>query len=95
MVLVNGARPAADKRYVSTAADMPSPEAAGRDPTARRLILFVSFLVLCMAALIVRYATFMIVDGHPSGDPVVRLPEVERGPILDPQRTRAGGHHRA
>ena len=25
----------------------------------------------------------MIVDGHPSGDPVVRLPEVERGPILD------------
>lgn len=73
----------ADKRYVSTAADMPSPEAAERDPTARRLILFVSFLVLCMAALIVRYATFMIVDGHPSGDPVVRLPELERGPILD------------
>ena len=62
---------------------MPSEETAGRDPTARRLVLFVSFLVLCMAALIVRYATFMIVDGHPSGDPVVRLPEVERGPILD------------
>lgn len=62
---------------------MPSGEADGRDPTARRLIMFVSFLVLCMAALIVRYATFMIVDGHPSGDPVVRLPEVERGPILD------------
>ena len=25
----------------------------------------------------------MIVDGHPSGNPVVRLPDVERGPILD------------
>ena len=74
---------AADIRYVSSAVDLPSPETAGRDPTARRLVLFVLFLVLCMAALIVRYATFMIVDGHPSGDPVVRLPEVERGPILD------------
>ena len=62
---------------------MPSAQADGRDPTARRLILFVSFLVLCMAALIVRYTMFMIVDGHPAGDPVVRLPEVERGPILD------------
>ena len=62
---------------------MPSPETAGRDPTARRLVVFVSFLVLCMAALIFRYTMFMIVDGHPSGDPVVRLPEVERGPILD------------
>jgi cell division protein FtsI (penicillin-binding protein 3) len=62
---------------------MPVSEADGRDPTARRLVLFVSFLILCMAALIVRYTTFMIVDGHPSGDPVVRLPEVERGPILD------------
>ena len=62
---------------------MPAPDTGGRDPTARRLVLFVSFLVLCMAALIVRYTTFMIVDGHPAGDPVVRLPEVERGPILD------------
>ncbi len=83
MAPVNDVRPAADKRYVSSAADMPSPEAAGRDLTARRLVLFVSFLVLCMAALIFRYTTFMIVDGHPSGDPVVRLPDVERGPILD------------
>ena len=62
---------------------MPGPGTDGRDPTDRRLVLFVSFLILCMAALIVRYATFMIVDGHPSGDPVVRLPEAERGPILD------------
>lgn len=42
-----------------------------------------SFLTLCLLALIVRYATFMIVEAHPSGDPTVRLPEVERGPVLD------------
>ena len=76
-------RRTADKRYVSTAAEVPATGTDARDPTARRLALFVSFLVLCMAALIFRYATFMIFDGHPSGDPVVRLPNVERGPILD------------
>ena len=61
----------------------PSAAATERDPTARRLVLFVSFLTLCLLALIFRYGTFMTVEAHPAADPTVRLPEVERGPVVD------------
>ena len=61
----------------------PPPANSWREPTTRRLYLFVSFLGLCVLALIFRYATFMIGgDLSPAGS-TVRLPEVERGPILD------------
>ncbi len=73
----------ADKPYVGSTEGLPARDATGRDPATRRLVLFVSFLTLCLLALIVRYGTFMIVEAHPSGDPTVRLPEVERGPVLD------------
>lgn len=49
----------------------------------RRLYLFISFLGLCVLALLFRYATFMTGVEFPPEGPAVRLPEVERGPILD------------
>ena len=61
----------------------PTPARPWRDPTTRRLYLFVSFLTACVLALIFRYATFMTDVDFPSEGPTVRLPEVERGPILD------------
>ena len=61
----------------------PAPARPWRDPTTRRLYLFVSFLTACVLALIFRYATFMTDVDFPSEGPTVRLPEVERGPILD------------
>ena len=45
--------------------------------------MFVSFLGLCLLALIFRYATFMTSLEFPPEGPPLRLPEVERGPILD------------
>ena len=65
------------------AAPLDPPERPRRDPTARRLHLFVSFLCLCFLALIYRYATLMTGLDFPAEGPAVRLPEVERGPILD------------
>ena len=61
----------------------PPAEKPRRDPTVRRLYVFVSFLGLCLLALIFRYATFMTSLEFPPEGPPVRLPEVERGPILD------------
>ena len=61
----------------------PPAEKPRRDPTVRRLYVFVSFLGLCFLALIFRYATFMTGLEFPPEGPPVRLPEVERGPILD------------
>ena len=61
----------------------PPAEKPQRDPTVRRLYVFVSFLGLCFLALIFRYATFMTGLEFPPEGPPVRLPEVERGPILD------------
>ena len=65
------------------AAPLDSPETPRRDPTARRLYVFVSFLSLCFLALIFRYATLMTGLDFPAEGPAVLLPEVERGPILD------------
>ena len=61
----------------------PPAEKPRRDPTVRRLYVFVSFLGLCLLALIFRYATFMTSLEFPPEGPPLRLPEVERGPILD------------
>ena len=61
----------------------PPAEKPRRDPTIRRLYVFVSFLGLCLLALIFRYATFMTSLEFPPEGPPLRLPEVERGPILD------------
>lgn len=60
-----------------------APERPARDPVMRRLYLFLSFLGLCVLALLFRYATFMTGVDFPPEGPTVRLPEVERGPILD------------
>ena len=65
------------------AAPLDSPDTPRRDPTARRLYVFVSFLSLCFLALIFRYATLMTGLDFPAEGPAVLLPEVERGPILD------------
>jgi len=69
--------------HLHDAAALDPPAQPRRDPTARRLYLFVSFLGLCFLALIYRYATFMTGLDFPPEGPAVRLPEVERGPILD------------
>ena len=61
----------------------PAPAKPWRDPTTRRLYVFMAFLTACVLALIFRYATFMTDADFPSEGPTVRLPEVERGPILD------------
>ena len=88
---VGHSRAAADKSNVGAdtgdqlhdAAPLDPPERPRRDPTVRRLYLFVLFLCLCFLALIYRYATFMTGLDFPAEGPAVRLPEVERGPILD------------
>ena len=88
---VGHSRAAADKSNVGAdtgdqlhdAAPLDPPERPRRDPTVRRLYLFVLFLGLCFLALIYRYATFMTGLDFPAEGPAVRLPEVERGPILD------------
>ena len=60
-----------------------TPQRPGRDPVMRRLYLFISFLGLCVLALLWRYGTFMTGVEFPPEETPVRLPEVERGPILD------------
>ena len=88
---VGQSRNAADKSNVRAdtgdhphdAAPPDPPATPRRDPTARRLHVFVSFLGLCFLALIYRYATLMTGLDFPTEGPAVLLPEVERGPILD------------
>ena len=69
--------------HLQDRAALETPERPRRDPTVRRLYVFVSFLGLCFLALIYRYATLMTGLDFPPEGPAVRLPNVERGPILD------------
>ena len=61
-------------------ADGPPPGDRARDPLRRRLLPFVLLLGAGFALLIWRYGTIMV--GSEQG-PTVRLPEIERGPLLD------------
>lgn len=53
------------------------------DSTNRRLFFFVAFLVLCLSALVFKYANFMIGKTLSVQTSQIDLPDVERGPILD------------